>query len=445
MDQPARRIDPAAVERLCGTEAKLELLLESDRWPAERIRRYQEERLDELVGAARRSPFWRDRIGPDDALADIEPMTAGELRDERGRIRVQGPEPVIELRTTGSTGSARMVELGAESVGFWAATRLRHRSWFGLAPRDATEAGLHVHATASSPAVRRTQRSPAHFLLNPWRLEGNNLAEAHRAIVDGGGVEILGGMGSMTAAWAGAYRDSNLDPLELGAELVSIGGDLCYPDERALIAETFGCPLGEWYGAREAPIVAVSCPEGSLHINEERVLVEIIKADGTPAPPGEPGVVLTTLLHNTEFPLIRYRLGDMAARLEGPCACGRTLARLALEVGRLDDAAVRADGGLVHPVFLKTIYANAVGSSLRAMYTVQSAADRFQVHLDIDGSPPADLRQAIETELGSLLGAPVRVELVLGEAAETALAQRPKRRAFHRAEGVRVGDGAGLR
>ena len=47
-----------------GVRASKELA-ERERWPRERLERFQRARLEELAGyAAERSPFWRERIPP---------------------------------------------------------------------------------------------------------------------------------------------------------------------------------------------------------------------------------------------------------------------------------------------------------------------------------------------------------------------------------------------
>jgi phenylacetate-CoA ligase len=65
----------------------------------------------------------------------------------------------------------------------------------------------------------------------------------------------------------------------------------------------------------------------------ESYIVEIIK-DGKPAQPGEMGEVVITDLNNYSMPFIRYRVGDLARAIEGPCPCGRGLPRIGEIEGR---------------------------------------------------------------------------------------------------------------
>lgn len=74
------------------------------------------------------------------------------------------------------------------------------------------------------------------------------------------------------------------------------------------------------------------------HLREADLLIEIIDpATRRPVAPGLSGEIVLTTLTRQAMPLIRYRTGDMARRLEGPCACGSNLPRLGKVMGRFDN------------------------------------------------------------------------------------------------------------
>ena len=73
--QRTRLADFAAGARLSRT------LAERERWPRERLARFQQERLDELVGhAVQHSAFYRERIG-----RPARSSSAGSRRSTRRR------------------------------------------------------------------------------------------------------------------------------------------------------------------------------------------------------------------------------------------------------------------------------------------------------------------------------------------------------------------------
>ena len=60
---------------------------------------------------------------------------------------------------------------------------------------------------------------------------------------------------------------------------------------------------------------------GSLHVNEDMLILEILGRDGREVPAGTSGELVLTSLTLGAMPLIRYRTGDIAARIAAPCAC----------------------------------------------------------------------------------------------------------------------------
>jgi phenylacetate-CoA ligase len=65
-------------------------------------------------------------------------------------------------------------------------------------------------------------------------------------------------------------------------------------------------------------------------------IVEILVDGQTPANPGQVGEVVVTDLNNKLFPLIRYRIGDLATAVDNAenCKCGRNMPRIGNIVGR---------------------------------------------------------------------------------------------------------------
>jgi phenylacetate-CoA ligase len=111
------------------------------------------------------------------------------------------------------------------------------------------------------------------------------------------------------------------------------------------------------------------------------------------------------------MPLLRYRLGDVASWARGPCDCGRSLARLELEIGRSEEMVRAPDGSLVHPRFLRSIYERCFALELKAFHTVQEGSSRFCVQLDLDGEIDTGAEEQLEHEIAGYLGGPVSVRI----------------------------------
>jgi len=124
---------------------------------------------------------------------------------------------------------------------------------------------------------------------------------------------------------------------------------------RQVIEEAFNCRVYEEYSSVENALFASECECGRLHLSPDVGIVEILRPDGTPCDPGEPGEVVATCLMRDYQPLVRYRLGDLAAWDDKPCPCGRSMPILKEVVGRIEDVVVGPDGRKVvrfHGIFV---------------------------------------------------------------------------------------------
>jgi putative adenylate-forming enzyme len=74
-----------------------------------------------------------------------------------------------------------------------------------------------------------------------------------------------------------------------------------------------------------------TCEYGSLHLNEDVVLIEKEYIDGERFTP-----VITDFVRKTQ-PIIRYRLNDILVEEKEPCKCGTSMLRLKKIEGRMDD------------------------------------------------------------------------------------------------------------
>lgn len=109
-------------------------------------------------------------------------------------------------------------------------------------------------------------------------------------------------------------------------------------DLREEVQKAWGCEVFDHWGMTETGYGGgVECAAHSgLHLREADLLVEVADpATGEALPPGETGEILLTTLGQRALPLLRYRTGDAARLLPGPCPCGSPLRRLGPVQGRL--------------------------------------------------------------------------------------------------------------
>jgi phenylacetate-CoA ligase len=126
---------------------------------------------------------------------------------------------------------------------------------------------------------------------------------------------------------------------------------------RTVVEQAFGVAPLDVYVTAELGTLAWECPEqrGALHLNDDMQIIEILDDRDQPVPEGETGQVVVTQLCCLAQPLLRYRLGDLAARIPGRCGCGRGLARLSPVQGRTRHVIRLPDGRVLYGMMISTV------------------------------------------------------------------------------------------
>ena len=146
---------------------------------------------------------------------------------------------------------------------------------------------------------------------------------------------------------------------------ITSGSENLEPSARRLIAEAFGCPVQDMYGASEFPAIALECRHQRLHVNADWVIVEPVDERYRPVPPGVPSrTTLITNLANRVAPILRYDLGDSTTCLDAPCPCGSALPAIRVEGRRNDILLLQARDGsevAILPLALETVVEETPG------------------------------------------------------------------------------------
>ncbi len=112
------------------------------------------------------------------------------------------------------------------------------------------------------------------------------------------------------------------------------------------------------YSSTEMSATFSECEHGcGGHVHPELIIVEIIGEDNRPVPDGEVGEVVITTLGVEAMPLLRFRTGDMAAKIVAPCACGRNSYRLTPLVGRKNNM-IKLKGTTIYPPAINDVLNN---------------------------------------------------------------------------------------
>ena len=116
-----------------------------------------------------------------------------------------------------------------------------------------------------------------------------------------------------------------LTPKLQAIKAIFLGSEGVTKQQRERMNRAFGSRVYSWYGHSERVILAGECEKNSsYHHFPDYGVLEIIGENGVSCDcEGERGELVGTGLLNRSMPLIRYRTGDFATRLESHCECGR--------------------------------------------------------------------------------------------------------------------------
>jgi phenylacetate-coenzyme A ligase PaaK-like adenylate-forming protein len=172
------------------------------------------------------------------------------------------------------------------------------------------------------------------------------------------------------------------------------GGEGVTTHVRAELQRFWDAPLCMTYASTEAAtVLGFECPGGQgYHINEFDFAVEIPHPDAA----GYGEVVFSTI-NRSVMPLLRYRTGDIARWLPGPCACGLPFRRLSAIRGRVDEQ-VSCAWGNVHPEFFAALLADVpgLGRDWQVALHERDLVPVVQFRLEPDGSSaPDDVATAV--------------------------------------------------
>jgi len=312
---------------------------------SEAVAAWQLGALRRAVAHAAASPFYRERLGglpagfpgsPAD-FAGLPFTDPADLTEDHGRFLAVSQDEVarmVTLATSGTTGAPKR-------VGFTEADLEDIRRFFHIGIATLVEPGDTVlilmpgqrPASIGDLLLQALPRLGATGILGDPTGDPANLAASLRR----NRPESLVAAPSQIARAVEspevcAAAGDCLRTVLLSAEALPIGW-------KDLLARRFGATVFDHYGATEMGYGGGGGGEGQsgYHLRETEIYFEVVDIQtGAPLPDGELGEVVFTTLTPRGMPFVRYRTGDAAAMLPGPCPCGSRLRRLGPIVGRIE-------------------------------------------------------------------------------------------------------------
>lgn len=362
----------------------------------------------------RHVPYYRDlftslQFDPESvtSLEDLQRLPLlgkAEIRAHTARMKAENADSLKRFNTGGSSGEPLIFYLGKGRVSHDVAAKRRATKWWGVDIGDPEvvvwgspiELGTQDRVRQFRDRIFRTQ------LLSAFEMSDKNLALFVGKIRQAKPRMLFGYPSSL--ALIAKYANENGHKLDdLGVKVAFVTSERLYDHQRELIESTFCCPVANGYGGRDAGFIAHQCPQGSMHVTAEDIVLEIVDEHGKSLPPGEKGEIVVTHLRTGDFPFLRYRTGDVGVLSSGQCTCGRGLPVLASVDGRTTDFIRAMDGSVLHGLAL--IYVMRDIAEVESFKIIQESLDRITVELVVreQHSRPT-IEQAVTEQFRRRLG-----------------------------------------
>jgi phenylacetate-CoA ligase len=408
---------------------------ELETMPRERLRRLQGERLSRLVRYLdERVPFYRRRldqsgVAPGDVrsvddLASLPFTRKEDLRDTYPFDHFAVPmEEVLRVHaSSGTTGKPIVGGYTRDDVDLFATVNARTLAMAGAEP------GMMLHNAYGYGLF--TGGLGLHYGGEKLGMTvvpvSGGMTERQLLLITDFRPDVISCTPSYALTLAQALAERGVSPDEISLRFACIGAEPWTDGMRREIDAGLGIRSTNIYGLTEVigPGVSNECVEArnGSHVNEDHFLPEIVDPEsGEPVPDGEEGVLVFTTLTKQAMPVLRYWTGDITSLSSEPCACGRTLTRMALIKGRTDDMLI-IRGVNVYPTQIEAVLneVRELSPHYRLVVTREGTLDDLEVQAEVaEGAHLSDtsLPEQVAARIKSMIGCTARVTLVApGEA-----------------------------
>jgi phenylacetate-CoA ligase len=349
-------------------------------------------------------------------LTDLTRLPTMNKRDARDNVEQlvwrAVPGGGFKYTTGGSSGEPLIFYFGRARQAADAAGRMRARRWWGVQPgeREVYLWGAPVELNKTDRIKTLRDRLVNQLLLNAFEMSPARMDD-YLATIQAWNPKAVYGYASSLALLAAHAESRGMRPKLSALRVVSTTGEPLFPHQRELIERVFGVPVSVEYGARDAGLMALQSPDGTLLQMSETHLIEVLDDAGNPVEEGE--AVITSLVSEAQ-PFIRYRTGDVVRRSGKADPGGRGLDVLDAVIGRQTDFIVAADGRIMHA--LAVIYVLRAIPGVGQFKLIQHTVDRMEVQVVPDARWNDDARAAVIQGLRARLGLALNVDLKLQDA-----------------------------
>lgn len=304
-------------------------------------------RLHSYIEWASQLSFYQSRLKTYDPkspqpLQNVKPLQSSELRQvlppESNQLVIPATFSYNVFQSGGTTGTPKTSLFSHSELDALDLPNARGFFACGLKETDRV-ANLFAVGSLYMTFVHINRMLQSYGCIN-FPFANNSLNEFIHTVAKQFRINVFTGVSSILLS---ALREfESFGTSELKIEKILFGGENLYEADKEEIRRKFGTQtiLAPGYGTVDTWYIGYQCeqtPSGVFHAHDDQCFIEIVDEEtGAACVTDQVGMLYATAFPRRITPIVRYRVGDLAAWLEKPCSCGRTTPLFQL-FGRGDD------------------------------------------------------------------------------------------------------------
>ena len=362
--------------------------LNENQWKSkETLARLQELKLKRLLEYSyQHVPYYQEKfkktgisisnLHRPECFPQIPLLTKKNINENQHRMisAVKKNNKLLKYSTSGSTGEALYFYYDMRAAVYRRASVIRNQEWLGfrIGDRSARLWGAPMDLKKAEAARGRLHAWVNNIMfLSSYNMSDETLEAYERKLNRFKPKLLISYPGPLTVFAESLIKKNKKIP---SIKSIISSAETLFDWQRDLIEKAFSCQVYNRYGCREFGDIAHECPKREgLHINVDRVKVEILNEQLKPVRKGENGELVITDLDNYGMPFIRYRIGDVASIKSRMCSCGRSFPLLDQVEGRSLDIIRAPNGNRLGGTFWTILFKSRPGIN-----TFQVIQDRLE-------------------------------------------------------------------
>lgn len=354
---------PTVMLSRCNVPGRLNHLLKTQYRSIDEIESVQNKSLELLTSYARENvPYYRDFpvINSREGLATLPFLEKKTIKKSPAFLHSGQKLPSYRKKTGGSTGEPLVLTKTQYARSFILASMWRGYSWAGINIGDKR---AHFWRVPTNEKYALSDWINNRVRVSAFSYGDDDLDRYLKVLLDFNPVFFYGYVSTLADFASFINRKGISSPFSIKSIIST--AEILTDQDRNLIENTFDVKVHNEYGCGELGTIAHECEYGSMHINSENLIVEVVDENGIPCSAGKLGELVITELNNYKMPLIRYKIKDYAILLDKKCGCGRGLPIMVPPVGRSRDRIIKEDGTHIHGAHICRLLTEAMESNKR--------------------------------------------------------------------------------